>query len=169
MIPDSKNMEELFSLLEEEEMALRSLLEDVQQEWECLIKNDIASLSSSLQEKEKDMLKTLQVVQSVDQAFGEIVKDWVDPHVPKTVFDLAAYVPSGQAKKMNVYRSSISRLRQAIYQSSEQNKRFLQESLCFVNDLITLLTRPGKEEVIYKKGGRKESFSLPSSWVSRKV
>jgi hypothetical protein len=169
MILDSIRLEKIFPLLEEEVRALQNLLEDVQQEWECLVKNDIASLSALLQEKEKDMLKTLQAVQSVDQAFGEMVRDWAGPPVPKTVFDLASSLPPAQAQKMDAYKNTVARLRQSIWRWTEQNKRFLKESLCFINDLITLLTRPGKEETVYRRGGRKENVPLPSSWVSRKV
>jgi flagellar biosynthesis/type III secretory pathway chaperone len=169
MICDQNKLDSLCSLLEEEITSYRSVLEDLKQEWEFLKTNDTSSLISLLQIKGIHISRIQELRKSVDQAFAELVIHWVEPNFPKTVFDLAPHVPIPQAKRIIHYRSTISRLKQKIHQLNEQNKRFIQENLDFIQGLFSLLTCPAKEETYYVKGGRKESAPRNSSWVSRKV
>ena len=169
MICNQKQLDSLCSLLEEEITSYRNVLGDLKQEWEFLKRNDTSSLISLLQEKGVHISRIQELRKSVDQAFTELVIHWVEPNHPKTVFDLAPHVPISQAKRILHYRGTISRLKQKIHQLNEQNKRFIQENLDFIQGLFSLLTCPAKEEAYYVKGGRKESAPRPSSWVSRKV
>ena len=169
MIPDQRQLDGLCSLLEEEIASYRSVLEDLEQEWEFLKINDTSSLISLLQIKALHITKIQELRQDVDQAFEKLIIDWAEPKPPQTVFDLTPHVPVPQAKRLSHYKNSISRLQQEIHQLNEQNKRFIQENLDFIHGLFALLTCPAQEETFYVKGGRKESAPRASSWVSRKV
>jgi flagellar biosynthesis/type III secretory pathway chaperone len=169
MICDQNQLDGLCSLLEEEITSYKSVLEDLRQEWEFLKINDTSSLISLLQRKGIHLSRIQEVRKSVDQAFAELVIHWAEPNFPKTVFELAPYAPIPQAKRMTDYQNTISKLKQEIHQLSEQNKRFIQENLDFIQGLFSLLTCPPQEETYYVRGGRKESSPLASSWVSRKV
>ena len=169
MICDQNQLDSLCSLMEEEIISYRSVLDDLKQEWEFLKRNDTSSLISLLQIKGIHISRIQELRKSVDQAFAELVVHWVEPNSPKTVFDLAPHVPIPQAKRISHYRSTISRLKQKIHQLNEQNKRFIQENLDFIQGLFSLLTCPAKEETYYAKGGKKESTPPASSWISRKV
>jgi flagellar biosynthesis/type III secretory pathway chaperone len=169
MIPDQRQLDGLCSLLEEEIASYRSVLEDLEQEWEFLKINDTSSLISLLQIKALHIAKIQELRQNVDQAFEKLIIDWAEPKSPQTVFDLTPHVPIPQAKRLTHYKNTISRLQQEIHQLNEQNKRFIQENLEFIRGLFALLTCPSQEETFYVKGGRKESPPLASSWVSRKV
>jgi len=169
MIPDQNQLEGLCSLLEEEIASYRSVLEDLEQEWELLKINDTSSLIALLQIKVLHITRIRELRQAVDQAFEKLIIDWAEPKPPQTVFDLTPHVPVPQAKRLTHYKNTISRLQQEIHQVNEQNKRFIQENLDFIRGLFALLTCPSQEETFYVKGGRKESPPLASSWVSRKV
>jgi flagellar biosynthesis/type III secretory pathway chaperone len=169
MICDQNQLDGLCSLLEEEIISYRSVLDDLKQEWEFLKTNDTSSLISLLQIKGTHISRIQELRKSVDQAFAELVINWVGSNLPKTVFDLAPHVPIFQAKRITHYQSTVSRLQQKIQQLNEQNKRFIQENLDFIQGLFSLLTSPAKEEMYYVKEGKKESAPRPSSWVSRKV
>jgi len=169
MIPDQNQLDGLCSLLEKEIASYRSVLEDLKQEWEFLKINDTSSLISLLQIKAMHIAKIRELRQAVDQAFEELVIHWAESNTPKTVFDLAPHVPIPQAKRINYYQITISRLKQEIHQLNEQNKRFIRENLDFIRGLFALLTCPAQEETFYVKGGKKESAPPASSWVSRKV
>lgn len=169
MIPDQNQLDCLCSLLEEEIASYRSVLEDLKQEWEFLRINDTSSLISLLPLKGIHLSRIQEVRKSVDQAFQELVINWAEPNLPQTVFDLAPYLPNLQAKRITHYHNTISRLKQEILQLNEKNKRFIQENLDFIRGLFSLLTCHPQEEALYAKGGRKESASPTSAWVSRKV
>ena len=169
MICDQHQLENLCSLLEEEITSYRNVLDDLKQEWEFLKRNDTSSLISLLQIKGIHISRIQELRKSVDQAFAELVIHWVEPNFPKTVSDLAPHVPISQAKRISHYQGTVSRLKQKIHRLNEQNKRFIQENLDFIQGLFSLLTCPPKEETYYVKEGRKESAPRVSSWVSRKV
>ena len=169
MIPDQNQLDCLCSLLEEEIASYRSVLEDLKQEWEFLRINDTSSLISLLPLKGIHLSKIQEVRKSVDQAFQELVINWAEPNLPQTVFDLAPYLPNLQGKRITQYHNTISRLKKEILQLNEQNKRFIQENLDFIRGLFSFLTCHPQEEALYAKGGRKESASPTSAWVSRKV
>jgi len=169
MIPDQRQLDGLCSLLEEEIASYRSVLEDLEQEWEFLKINDTSSLISLLQIKALHIAKIQELRQNVDQAFEKLIIDWAEPKLPQTVFDLTPHVPVPQAKRLTHYKNTISRLQREIHRLNEQNKRFIQENLDFIRGLFALLTCPSPEETFYVKGGRRDSPPLASSWVSRKV
>lgn len=169
MIPDENRLDSLCSLLEEEMASYRNVLDDLKQEWEYLRRNDTSSLISLLQVKGTHLARIQEVRQEVDQAFERLVMDWAPPDFPKTVSALAPHVPIPQAKRMTQCQNTISRLQQEIHQLNEQNKRFIQENLDFIQGLFSLLTCPPPEEAYYARGGRKKSLRLAASWVSRKV
>ena len=169
MIPDQRQLDGLCSLLEEEIASYRSVLEDLEQEWEFLKINDTSSLISLLQIKALHIAKIQELRQNVDQAFEKLIIDWAEPKLPQTVFDLTPHVPVPQAKRLTHYKNTISRLQREIHRLNEQNKCFIQENLDFIRGLFALLTCPSPEETFYVKGGRRESPPLASSWVSRKV
>ena len=169
MIPDQNQLEGLCSLLEEEIASYRSVLEDLEQEWELLKINDTSSLIALLQIKVLHITRIRELRQAVDQAFEKLIIDWAEPKPPQTVFDLTPHVPVPQAKRLTHYKNTISRLQREIHQVNEQNKRFIQENMDFIRGLFALLTGPPQEETFYVKGGRRESPPPASSWVSRKV
>jgi len=157
-------------LWEEEISTYETLRQAIQKEWDSLIRSDIGALASSLPEKESYLVHILDLQRKVEQIFAEIVQSLPEPSRPKAVFALAPWVPPAQAKRIHHYRNTLSRLRQEIHRANERNKRFLQESLNFINDLFALLTQPQKkEETLYSPEGKKKAGSLPASWVCRKV
>jgi flagellar biosynthesis/type III secretory pathway chaperone len=170
MIGTADRLEELWPLWEEEVAAYNTLGQAIQNEWDALIRSDIRALASSLPEKESHLLHILDLQRRVDQIFTAMIQAWPESSRPKSVFDLAQWVPPTQAPKIHHYKITLSRLRQEIHQANERNKRFLQESLNFINDLFSLLTQPQqKEGTLYSPEGKKKTGPLPASWVSRKV
>lgn len=170
MMEKAGRLEEIWPLWEEEVSACEALGQVVRKEWDSLIQSDIGALSAGLPEKEALLLRILNLHQRVEQIFVEMIQDLPEPERPQSVFDLTRWVPPAQAKKINHYKNHLFRLHQEVHQGNEKNKRFLQESLNFINDLFSLLTHPQKkEETLYSPEGKRKTMPLPASWVSRKV
>ena len=60
-------------------------------------------------------------------------------------------------------------LKQQIIKTNEQNKRFIQETLDYLEDIFSFLIFPIQEELVYVKSGRKRSPSLRTPWMDKRV
>jgi hypothetical protein len=169
MVPNQNQLVPLWSLLEEERVAHQSVLEDLQQEWGFLKKNDTEALISMFRTKEDHLLRIQGIRQRMEKTFAELVKQWGEDEGLQTVFDLIPHLPPEQGKKMTNYKEFRSGIRQEIHMLNERNKRFIQESLDFIGGLVSLLTGSRSEEPHYARRGVKGSVPVSASWVSRKV
>jgi len=155
----------------EDDMAFhRALLEDMKREWECLKRNDPSSLLSLLQSKEVHLAAIKTNRESMIRILEGFRTDGTGRNLPSALTDLLPLVSPPQTRKIRDYRGAIRRLLQQILSLNEQNKRFVQETLTYLEGVFSLLTVSRREEgITYAQWGKTVSAGLPPRWMSREV
>jgi hypothetical protein len=169
MIEKTVQLNSLWELLDQGVASFEILLHDVRQEWEYLKKDDVPSLLSLLQTKEIHISKIKEIQGSMDRILIELMGEGVEPNPGETLSNLTHHVSHIQAKKIINYQNMTDRLKQQIIKANEQNKRFIQETLDYLEDIFSFLIFPVREEPVYVKDGRKGSPSLPTPWMDKRV
>lgn len=169
MIKKTVQLNSLWELLDQGVASFEILLHDVRQEWEYLKKDDVPSLLSLLQTKKIHISKIKEIQGSMDQILIELMGEGVEPNPGETLSNLTHHVSHIQAKKIINYQIMMDQLKHQITKLNEQNKRFIQETLDYLEELFSFLIFPIQEEPVYVKSGRKRSPSLPTPWMDKRV
>ena len=169
MIEKTVQLNSLWELLDQGVVSFEILLHDVRQEWEYLKKDDVPSLLSLLQTKKIHISKIKEIQGSMDQILIELMGEGVEPNPGGTLSNLTHHVSHIQAKKIINYQIMTDQLKQQIIKTNEQNKRFIQETLDYLEDIFSFLIFPIQEELVYVKSGRKRSPSLRTPWMDKRV
>ena len=169
MAQQHDSMDALWRWMGEDMTSHQALLEEMRQEWGCLKKNDLPSLLPLLQLKEAHMRKIKGHRESMPQIINGLLGERVGEDRPRTLSDLLPLVSPFQAQKIKSYQRGIERLLHQIVSLNEQNKRFIQETLAYLEGIFSLLTSSHREELTYAQKGKTVFASLPPRWMSRKV
>jgi flagellar biosynthesis/type III secretory pathway chaperone len=169
MAQQHDSLDALWRWMGEDMISHQALLEEMRQEWGCLKKNDLPSLLPLLQLKEAHMRRIKGHRESIIQIVNGFLGEAAGEDRPGVLSDFLPLVSPSQAQKIKNYQREIERLLRQIASLNEQNKRFIQETLAYLEGIFSLLTSSHREELTYARKGKTVSASLPPCWMSRKV
>jgi hypothetical protein len=99
-------------------------------------------------------------VDEIHRAHGSIVRDiekMVSTLQPeekeKTLGTLLTLLPAKEAQRIKGYQKTLAGLKKRTCQVNTRNKTYLQESLAYWKDLVSMLTRPLAESLVYVQNG----------------
>jgi len=159
----------IFELMEQEIASYEALLGVLIQEWEYLKRNDTSSMLSLLKAKEAHINQIKAIQGSINQTLKETFGDAGCKDISTSLTQFVEQEAASQVKKMRGYQNTLLALKRQIQQVNERNKYFIEETLRFLQDLLSLLIYPMQKEVIYAESGVKEPAYVPSSWISKEI
>ena len=163
-------LDALWRWMGEDTASCQALLEEMRKEWECLKKNDLSSLPFLLQAKETHMRMIHAHRESMAQLLDGFLGHGIRGERPRAALsDLLPLVSPSQAQKIKGYQRAIDRLSHQIRSLNERNKRFIQETLTYLDGIFTLLTSSCQKGLTYARRGKTVTVSPPPRWLSRKV
>jgi len=162
-------LDALWRWMGEDTASCQALLEEMRMEWECLKKNDLASLPSLLQGKETHMRMIKAHRESMAELIDGFLGDGLGGSRARVLSDLLPFVSPPQAQKIKGYQRAIERLSYQIRSLNERNKRFIQETLTYLDGVFALMTSSQQKGLIYAQGGRTVAATPSPRWMSRKV
>jgi hypothetical protein len=74
-----------------------------------------------------------------------------------------------QVKRIRHYQNTLLALKKQIQQVNERNKCFIQETLHYLKDLLSLFIYPAQEDSVYAGRRIREPACPASSWISKEV
>ena len=162
MAQQHDSLDALWRWMGEDMTSHQALLEEMRQEWGCLKKNDLPSLLPLLQVKETHMRRIKAHRESMAQIINGLLGEGVGKDRPRVLSDLLPLVSPSQAQRIKSYQRGIERLLHQIVSLNEQNKRFIQETLTYldgstldyIESLFSLFTSSHQEEIPMPEGGR---------------
>ena len=169
MTDNSNPLDRIYELLAQEIISYEALLNGLQQEWEYLRRRDIPSMVSLLQIKEGTIAQIKAVQQSLDQVLTETIDPGNRSGPPVSLLQLTQQWSPPQARKLQYYQHTLSTLKRKIQQANERNRCFIQDTLHYLRDLLSMFTCPVQEEPVYAKEGKRGLVTPLSSWISREV
>ena len=169
MAQQQNSLDALWRWMGEDMTSHQALLEEMRQEWECLKKNDLPSLLPLLQVKEAHMRTIKGHRKSIVQIVNGFLGVAAEEERPGVLSDLLPLVSPSQAQEIKSYRQGIERLLCQIEAVNERNKRFIQETLTYLDGVFALLTSSRQKGVTYARRGKTVTVSPPPRWLSRKV
>ena len=163
MAQQRDSLDALWRWMGEDMTSHQALLEEMRQEWGCLKKNDLPSLLPLLQLKETHMRTIKANRESMAQIINGLLGERVGEERPGVLSDLLPLVSPSQAQKIKSYQRGIERLLHQIVSLNEQNKRFIQETLAYLEGIFSLFTSSHREELTYaQKGEDRIRLSSPA-------
>ena len=115
------------------------------------------------------MAEIRRIRESMDQTLTEFLGERASKDGPATLLDLVPHVSSVEAREVRIHLNRVDLIKHQILKSNDQNKRFIQETLDFLKDTVSLLISPDQKAPVYAKEGKKVSSPSATSWVSREV
>ena len=168
MAQQHDSLDALWKWMGEDMTSHQALLEEMRQEWGCLKKNDLPSLLPLLQVKETHMRRIKAHRESMAQIINGLLGEGVGKNRPRVLSDLLPLISPSQAQKIKNYQRGIERLHGQIVSLNEQNKRFIQETLAYLEGIFSLLTSSHREELTYAQKGEDRIRLFPSALDEQK-
>jgi hypothetical protein len=156
----------LLELMDLEVDAYRALLDRLKQEQACLRRNDTDGMLSLLQDKQGCVAEIGTIRSALLQEVAERTGRR-DASLP--LERVLPQMPLPFSRKAKACQHAVDLLKRQIVQFNEQNKRFVQEALDYIGDLLSLLTASVREEPLYMRQGRPWSAPALSARLSTKV
>lgn len=149
---------QLFELLDHEVKLYGELLQILHEEQRVLVEMDIETLISLSKKKENQLLK----IRLLDESLQEMMKSLSGYTQAKTMglSALAAFSTPADAVRINNCLNLLSKTRDSILELNVLNKRFIEDTLGYLNDAIFLLTGAAMTQSVYGARG------LPQQRVS---
>jgi hypothetical protein len=162
-------LEELCRRIEEEILHYHLLGEELKKESGFLRQGSLDLLTESLHSVEMH-------VGEINRAHGSIVRDiekMVSTLRPeeteKTLGTLLTLLPEEEAQRVKGYQRTLASLKKRTSQVNTRNKTYLQESLAYWRDLVSLLTHPLSESPVYAQNGTQPSLAPKAYPLNRRV
>jgi hypothetical protein len=162
-------LKDLYSLMEEEILQVHLLGEELKKQSECLRRGATEPLIESLQSLEILTSAIRKIHESIPRTV-EKLSNLLAPHEEKRSLSLLlTLLPPGDSQRIESYQKTLERLRKWSERINERNKTFIQESLSYWKELISLLTMPLVDSPIYVQKGIKSSPAPRPYSLNRKV
>jgi hypothetical protein len=162
-------LKDLYDLLEEEIFQYHLLVAELKKESEHLRRGSVDSLTECLQFLEIHASAIRKVHESVQKTVGKTLAFLSPGEEERNLPRLLAVVPPEDAARIKSYQNTLDRMKTWVGRINERNKNYIQESMNYWKDLVSLLTEPLAESPVYVQNGRKSvSGSLPRT-LNRKV
>jgi len=162
-------LKDLYDLLEEEIFQYHLLVEELKKESEHLRRGSVDSLTESLYSLEIHAAAIHKVHDSIQKTVGKALAFLSPGEEKRNLPRLLAVLPPEDAGRIKSYQKALERMKIWMARINERNKSYIQESLNYWKDLVSLLTEPLAESLVYVQNGKKSvSASLPCT-LNRKV
>jgi hypothetical protein len=162
-------LKDLYDLLEEEIFQYHLLVEELKKESEHLRRGSVDSLAESLHSLEIHAAAIRKVHESIQKTVGKALAFLSPGEEERNLSRLLAVLPPEDAGRIKSCQKALERMKIWMARINERNKNYIQESLNYWKDLVSLLTEPLAESPIYAQNGKKSvSGSLPCT-LNRKV
>lgn len=159
----------LYDLLEEEILQYQLLVEELKKESEHLRRGSVDSLTESLHSLEIHASAIRKVHESIQKAVEKALAFLSPGEEERNLSRLLAVLPPEDAGRIKSCQKALERMKIWMARINERNKNYIQESLNYWKDLVSLLTEPLAESPVYVQNGKKSvSGSLPCT-LNRKV
>lgn len=162
-------LKDLYDLLEEEIFQYHLLVEELKKESGHLRRGSVDSLTESLHSLEIHAAAIRKVHESIQKMVGKALAFLSPGEEERNLSRLLAVLPPEDAGRIKSYQKALERMKIWMARINERNKNYIQESLNYWKDLVSLLTEPLAESPVYVQNGKKSvSGSLPCT-LNRKV
>ncbi len=162
-------LKDLYDLLEEEIFQYHLLVEELKKESEHLRRGAVDSLTESLQSLEIHVAAIRKVHESIQKTTGKALAFLSPGEEKRNLSHLLAVLPPEDAGRIQSYQKTLERMKIWMARINERNKGYIQESMNYWKDLVSLLAEPLAESMVYVQNGKKSvSPSLPCT-LNRKV
>jgi len=162
-------LKDLYDLLEEEIFQYHLLVEELKKESEHLRRGSVDSLTESLYSLEIHAAAIHKVHDSIQKTVGKVLAFLSPGEEKRNLSRLLAALPPEDAGRIKSYQNTLDRMKTWVGRINERNKNYIQESMNYWKDLVSLLTEPLAESPVYVQNGKKSvSGSLPCT-LNRKV
>lgn len=163
-------LSELSNLLEKQIDLLQELLGHLDREQVYITKLSVDGLYEVAKLKENNVLKIRLIKESVQDVLLKLLPM---VNLPKEEVSLKRIIdrmpPCLQRQRLKESYGTIVSLGQLIGARNQQNKSFIQESLTYINDTISVLTSSFQELVAYHRDGKQALLAGANSLLSREV
>ena len=142
----------LENLFHEKIMLYQDLVECLKKEHEVLTNTDMDRLWEIADEKQTIVARIESVRNKILTALPDVAIDRLTDDVS---FDLArvySVIPRMQRGRIKKPYFSLVSLKGEIQRRSRENKRFIEECLSFLDELIGIITDTGKQGAVYDNG-----------------
>jgi hypothetical protein len=156
-------------LFYEKIMLYRDLLECLKRERELLVRTDIDALWEVSDSKQSIAARIGAVRGEILKALSEAA---IDHDMELSSFRLStvlSLIPSRDREGFKKPHMSLVNLKSEIRQRSQENKLFIEHSLAFLDELITIIANTDKAQPLYDKGGCLDSKGHKSLLLHREV
>ncbi len=159
----------LYDLLEEEIFHYHLLVEELKKESDHLRRGSVDSLTESLQSLEIHAAAIRKVHESIQKTVGKTLALLSPGEAERGLSRLLAVLPPEDAKPIQSYQNTLDRMKIRIARINERNKSYIQESMNYWKDLVSLLAEPLAESPVYVQNGKKSVSASLSLTLNRKV
>ena len=152
MIGNTKQLPpQFFELLDHEVKLYEELLQILHDEQRVLVEMDIETLISLSKKKENQLLK----IRLLDESLQEMMKSLAGYPQAETmgISALVAFSTPTDAVRINNCLTLLSKTRDSILKLNVLNKRFIEDTLGYLNDAIFLLTGAAMTQAVYGARG----------------
>ncbi len=163
------SLDRLYDLLEQEISGYRRLIHVLKKKSESLRKRSVDGLIQVVSEMDSTREEILRVQLQIQESIGEILDMSGVERKDQTLSGLLAVLPPACHRRIRSYQRNLSGLKDWARQINGQNMAFLQESLAYVKELISLLTQPVAEYQGYLQTGRQTSPACHPLSLNREV
>lgn len=159
----------LFDLMEEEIFQYHLLVEELKKESEHLRRGSADSLAESLHSLEIHAAAIRKVHESIQKTVEKVLGTLSPGEAERSLSRLLAVILPEDAARIKSYQKTLERMKTWMARINERNKSYIQESMNYWKDLVSLLAEPLAESPVYVQNGKKSiSNSLPCT-LNRKV
>ncbi len=162
-------LKDLFSAMGEEILQYHLLGEELKKQSESLRQGSAEALLESLQSLEIITAAIRKIHESIPQTVERMIAALVPLEEKKSLSHLLTLLPPGDSQRVESYQKTLERLKKWSDRINERNKAYIQESLSYWKELVSLLTLPLADSAVYVQKGIKSSPAPRPYSLNRKV
>ncbi len=164
-----RDLDRLFDLLEQETSCYRQLILDLKKESECLRKGSTDALIQTVQGMDATRERILRLQPQIKETIGGILGISGKEPEEQTLSHLLSLLPPPSNRKLSAYQKSLLHLKEWAKQINDLNRSYIQDSLGYLREFISLLTHPVSEPAAYLQNGRRTPSACHSWSLNREV
>jgi hypothetical protein len=162
-------LQNLYSLMEEEILQYHLLGEELKKQSECLRQSSTEGLIESLQSLEILTSAIRKIHESIPKTVEKLFNVLAPHEEKRSLSRLLSLFPAGDSQRIGSYQKTLETLKKWSDRINERNKAYIQESLFYWKELVSLLTMPLADSSIYLQKGIKSSPAPRPLSLNRKV
>jgi hypothetical protein len=155
--------------MEEEILHYHLLGEELKKESEFLRQGSLDLLSESLHSVEMHVEEIHRIHGSIAKDIERMVNTLRPEEKEKTLGTLLALLPAKEAQRIKGYQRTLGSLKKRTSQVNTRNRTYLQESLSYWKNLVSLLTHPLSESPVYVQNGTQPPSAPEPYSLNRRV